>query len=110
MPAPGQGQGEEVDDPQLLATIEQLCAVLGVRRPRVLASAQPGHAYGPGTLRLSTTALADYAPRDREAEHGVVTVRSSNASLRIRLHGWIQRIREEGYPERPQEELFELAG
>ncbi len=67
MPAPGQGQGEEVDDPQLLATIEQLCAVLGVRRPRVLASAQPGHAYGPGTLRLSTTALADYAPRDREA-------------------------------------------
>jgi hypothetical protein len=47
---------------------------------------------------------------DRSAEHGVVTVRSSNANLRIRLHGWIQRIREQGYPERPQEELFELVG
>jgi hypothetical protein len=66
-PAPGQWQGDEVDDPQLLATIEQLCGVLGVRRPRVLASAQPGHAYGPGVLRLGTAALAGYAPRDREA-------------------------------------------
>jgi hypothetical protein len=47
-------------------------------------------------------------PLDREAEHGFVTVRSSNAGLRIRLNGWIQRIREEGFPERPQEELFEL--
>jgi hypothetical protein len=48
-------------------------------------------------------------PRVRQAEHGVMTVRSSNADLRIRLHGWIQRIREEGFPERAQEELFELA-
>lgn len=48
-------------------------------------------------------------PRVRNAELGVMTVRSSNADLRIRLHGWIQRIREEGFPERAQEELFELA-
>jgi hypothetical protein len=48
-------------------------------------------------------------PRVRHAEYGVMTVRSSNADLRIRLHGWIQRIREEGFPERAQEELFELA-
>jgi hypothetical protein len=45
----------------------------------------------------------------RNAEHGVMTIRSRNADLRIRLHGWIQRIREEGYPDRPQEELFDLA-
>lgn len=49
-------------------------------------------------------------PRVRIAEHGVMTVRSSNADLRIRLHGWMQRIREEGFPEVPQEELFDLAG
>jgi hypothetical protein len=48
--------------------------------------------------------------RAREAEHGVMTVRSSNAELRIRLHGWMQRIREEGFPEVAQEELFDLAG
>ena len=42
------------------------------------------------------------------AEHGVVTVRSSNADLRIRLHGWMQRIREEGFPEVEQEELFDV--
>ncbi len=48
-------------------------------------------------------------PRVRNAEHGVMTIRSRSADLRIRLHGWIQRIREEGYPDRPQEELFDLA-
>jgi hypothetical protein len=48
-------------------------------------------------------------PRVRNAEHGVMTVRSSNADLRIRLHGWMQRIREDGFPEVPQEELFDLA-
>ena len=46
----------------------------------------------------------------RNPEHGVVTVRSSNADLRIRLHGWMQRVREEGFPEPEQEELFHLAG
>jgi hypothetical protein len=44
----------------------------------------------------------------RTAKHGMVTVRSSNADLRIRLHGWMNRIREEGFPEVEQEELFEL--
>ena len=48
-------------------------------------------------------------PPARHAEHGVMTVRSSNADLRIRLHGWMQRIREEGFPEAAQEELFDLA-
>jgi hypothetical protein len=48
------------------------------------------------------------AGRPRTAEHGVVTVRSRNASLRIRLHGWIKRVREEGFPEADQEELFDL--
>ncbi len=46
------------------------------------------------------------AARAGKAEHGVVTVRSSNADLRIRLHGWMTRIREEGFPEVEQEELF----
>lgn len=45
----------------------------------------------------------------RDAEHGVMTVRSNSANLRIRLHGWMQRIREEGFPEAAQEELFDLA-
>ena len=39
-----------------------------------------------------------------------MTVRSSNADLRIRLHGWMQRIREEGFPEVEQEELFDGCG
>jgi hypothetical protein len=46
------------------------------------------------------------ATRARRAEHGVITVRSGNAELRIRLHGWMMRIREEGFPEVEQEELF----
>jgi len=46
--------------------------------------------------------------RVRDAEHGVMTVRSSDADIRIRLHGWMQRIREEGFPEAAQEELFDL--
>lgn len=41
-------------------------------------------------------------------EHGVVTVRSGSADLRIRLHGWINRVHEEGFPEPEQEELFHL--
>ncbi len=49
-------------------------------------------------------------PRARRARFGVVTVRSSNADLRIRLHGWMQRIREEGFPEVEQEELFDVTG
>jgi len=40
----------------------------------------------------------------------VLALASSLADLRIRLHGWMQRIREEGFPEVPQEELFDLAG
>ena len=43
-----------------------------------------------------------------KAPHGVITVRSSNADLRIRLHGWMQRIREEGFPDVEQEELFDV--
>jgi hypothetical protein len=48
------------------------------------------------------------APRRGKAPHGVITVRSSNADLRIRLHGWMQRIREEGFPDVEQEELFDV--
>jgi len=46
--------------------------------------------------------------RRRLGSHGVMTVRSNNAGLRIKLHGWMQRIREEGFPEVEQEELFDV--
>ena len=57
---------------------------------------------------LKNTEICPSLPRARPARFGVVTVRSSNADLRIRLHGWMQRIREEGFPEVEQEELFDV--
>jgi hypothetical protein len=59
-------------------------------------------------IRLQRWFPGHTGERRRHAPHGVLTVRSSNASLRIKLHGWMQRIREEGFPEVEQEELFDV--
>lgn len=45
-------------------------------------------------------------PVEAHGEHGLLTVRSNDAELRQRLHGWIEQVKAEGFPEGPQREMF----
>ena len=48
-------------------TIDRICTVLGLPRPRVYVSERPGHAHAPGALRIAERSLVDLSPDELEA-------------------------------------------